>query len=127
VPLSDREKRLLDEMEAALLTEDPRLVSALSASPLTPSKNRILMGAGSMLLGLVIVLAGVISKTAPVGIIGFLIALTGVITVISSFSAGGKGKSISSRSNNATGLKKAKNTSKLRDRMDKRWDERNNQ
>jgi len=80
-----------------------------------------------MLLGLVIVLAGVISKTAPIGIIGFLIALTGVITVISSFSAGGKGKSISSRSNNATGLKKAKNTSKLRDRMDKRWDERNNQ
>ncbi len=30
MPLSDREKRLLEEMEAALLTEDPRLVSGLS-------------------------------------------------------------------------------------------------
>jgi uncharacterized membrane protein HdeD (DUF308 family) len=114
-------------MEAALLTEDPRLVSALSASPLTPSKNRIFMGAGSMLLGLAIVLVGVISKAAPIGIIGFLIALTGVITVISSFSAGGKANSTSKNSNNSAGFKKAKNTSKLRDRMDKRWDERNNQ
>jgi hypothetical protein len=128
VPLSDREKRLLDEMEAALLTEDPRLVSALSASPLTPSKNRIIKGAALLLLGLVTVLAGVISKTAPVGIVGFLIALTGVITVISSFSASGKVKSLSKGRNSS---KSSKNSSKLRDRMDKRWDqrwdERNNQ
>ncbi len=128
MPLSDREKRLLDEMEAALLTEDPRLVSALSASPLTPSKNRIIKGAALLLLGLVTVLAGVISKTAPVGIVGFLIALTGVITVISSFSASGKVKSLSKGRNSS---KSPKNSSKLRDRMDKRWDqrwdERNNQ
>ncbi|MEY4232685.1 MAG: hypothetical protein RL144_885 [Actinomycetota bacterium] len=128
MPLSDREKRLLDEMEAALLTEDPRLVSALSASPLTPSKNRIIKGAALLLLGLVTVLAGVISKTAPVGIVGFLIALTGVITVISSFSASGKVKSLSKGRNSS---KSSKNSSKLRDRMDKRWDqrwdERNNQ
>ena len=128
MPLSDREKRLLDEMEAALLTEDPRLVSALSASPLTPSKNRIIKGVALLLFGLITVLAGVISKTAPIGIVGFLIALTGVITVISSFSASGKVKSMSK---NPTGSKAPKNTSKLRDRMDKRWDqrwdERNNQ
>jgi hypothetical protein len=74
------------------------------------------------------VLAGVISKTAPIGIFGFLIALTGVITVISSFSASGKVKSLSK---NSKGPKTSKSTSKLRDRMDKRWDqrwdERNNQ
>lgn len=126
--LSDREKRLLEEMEAALLTEDPRLVSALSASPLSPSKNRIIKGVALLLVGLVTVLAGVISKTAPIGIVGFLIALTGVITVISSFSASGKVKSLSK---NSKGPKTSKNTSKLRDRMDKRWDqrwdERNNQ
>jgi len=81
-------------MEAALLTEDPRLVSALSASPLTPSKNRIFKGAALLLLGLVTVLAGVISKNAPIGIVGFLIALTGVITVISSFSAAGTAKAV---------------------------------
>jgi hypothetical protein len=44
MPLSDREKRLLEEMEAALLTEDPRLVSALSSkAPVSPSRNRIMV------------------------------------------------------------------------------------
>jgi uncharacterized membrane protein HdeD (DUF308 family) len=105
-------------MEAALLTEDPRLVSALSASPLTPSKNRIIKGVALLLLGLVTVLAGVISKAAPIGIVGFLIALTGVIIVISSFSAAGKVKSMSKSP------KAPNNRSKLRDRLDKRWDER---
>jgi hypothetical protein len=108
-------------MEAALLTEDPRLVSALSASPLTPSKNRIIKGVALLLLGLVTVLAGVISKAAPIGIIGFLIALTGVIIVISSFSAAGKVKSMSKNPNTP---KAPNNRSKLRDRLDKRWDER---
>jgi ArsR family metal-binding transcriptional regulator len=108
-------------MEAALLTEDPRLVSALSASPLTPSKNRVIKGVALLLVGLVTVLAGVISKTAPIGIVGFLIALTGVITVISSFSASGKVKSMSQTPNRP---KSPKNTSKLRDRLNKRWDER---
>jgi hypothetical protein len=124
VPLSDREKRLLDEMEAALLTEDPRLVSALSASPLTPSKKRIFKGAALLILGFVTVLAGVITKNAPIGIVGFLIALTGVISVISSFSATGGVKAFSKNSNNPG---KSKKTSKLRDRMNKRWDERNSQ
>jgi hypothetical protein len=121
VSLSDREKRLLEEMEAALLTEDPRLVSALSASPLSPSKNRIIKGVALLLVGLVTVLAGVISKTAPIGIVGFLIALTGVIIVISSFSAAGKVKSMSKNPNSP---KAPNNRSKLRDRLDKRWDER---
>jgi uncharacterized membrane protein HdeD (DUF308 family) len=111
-------------MEAALLTEDPRLVSALSASPLTPSRNRVFKGAALLLLGLVTVLAGVISKNAPIGIVGFLIALSGVITVISSFSAAGTAKAFSKRS---TAAGKVKKSTKLRDRMDKRWDERNNQ
>lgn len=119
MPLSDREKRLLDEMEAALLTEDPRLVSVLSASPTAPSKNRLLTGAGLLLLGLATLLGGVIAQVSPVGILGFLIALSGVITVISAFSVGSNLK--------VRGPKKAQSRSKLGDRMEKRWEDRNNQ
>ena len=54
MPLSDREKRLLEEMEAALLTEDPRLVSALSSKgPVSPSRNRIMAGGGLVILGVI--------------------------------------------------------------------------
>jgi hypothetical protein len=114
VELSDREKRLLDEMEAALLTEDPRLVSALSANPVLPSRNRILLGAGLVLLGLVTLFGGLVSQITPIGILGFLIALSGVISAISSFTPGVSKKA----------AKKPRSRSSLSDRMEKRWDNR---
>jgi len=112
VPLSDREKRLLDEMEAALLTEDPRLVSALSAGPVSPARNRIMIGAGLVLLGLATLFGGLVSKVTPIGILGFLIALSGVISAISSFTPKSRGP------------KKARTRSSLSARMEKRWDNR---
>lgn len=112
MPLSDREKRLLDEMEAALLTEDPRLVSALSAGPVSPARNRILIGGGLVLLGLATLFGGLVSKVTPIGILGFLIALSGVISVISSFTP------------KARGPKKARTRSNISARMEKRWDNR---
>jgi hypothetical protein len=112
VPLSDREKRLLDEMEAALLTEDPRLVSALSAGPVSPARNRILIGGGLVLLGIATLFGGLVSKVTPIGILGFLIALSGVISVISSFTP------------KARGPKKARTRSNISARMEKRWENR---
>ena len=113
MPLSDREKRLLDEMEAALLTEDPRLVSALSG-PVSPARNRIMISAGLVLLGLATLFGGLVSKVTPIGILGFLIALSGVISAISSFTPGIGKKA----------AKKSRSGSSLSDRMEKRWDNR---
>jgi uncharacterized membrane protein HdeD (DUF308 family) len=110
--LSDREKRLLDEMEAALLTEDPRLVSALSAGPSSPNRKRIMVGAGLVLLGLATLFGGLVSKVTPIGILGFLIALAGVISAISSFTPKSRGP------------KKARTRTTLSTRMEKRWDDR---
>ena len=115
MPLSDREKRLLDEMEAALLTEDPRLVSALSGGPVSISRNRIMIGAGLALLGLATLFGGLVSKVTPIGILGFLIALGGVISAISSFTP------------KARGPKKARSRSNISARMEKRWENRGNQ
>ena len=112
--LSDREKRLLEEMEAALLTEDPRLVSALSAIPSSPSRNRIIAGAGVVVLGLIVVFTGLILKLTPVGILGFLISLGGLISAISGFSPKSGGK------------KPRAKRSTLGSRMENRWDNRSN-
>jgi hypothetical protein len=114
VELSDREKRLLDEMEAALLTEDPRLVSALSAGPTSPNRKRIMVGGGLVVLGLVTLFGGLISKVTPIGILGFVIALSGVISAISSFTPRVGKKS----------AKKSRSRSSISDRMEKRWDNR---
>jgi uncharacterized membrane protein HdeD (DUF308 family) len=103
-------------MEAALLTEDPRLVSALSSKgPVSPSRNRIMVGGGLVILGLITLFGGLISQITPVGILGFVIALSGVITVISSISAPVRGpRKNSSRSN-------------LSARLEQRWENRSNE
>ena len=110
--LSDHEKRMLQEMEAALMTEDPRLVSALSGEVKPLGKNRILLGLGLVVLGILVLFTGLISKTTPVGVLGFIIALSGVITAISSFGR--------------PSMPKSKRTSTISARLEQRWDERNN-
>jgi hypothetical protein len=116
MPLSDREKRLLEEMEAALLTEDPRLVSALSSkAPVSPSRNRIMAGAGLIILGLITLFGGLISQVTPIGILGFVIALGGVITTISSISP------------MVRGVRKPSSRTNLSARLEQRWDNRSNE
>jgi uncharacterized membrane protein HdeD (DUF308 family) len=104
-------------MEAALLTEDPRLVSALSSKgPVSPSRNRIMAGGGLVILGVITLFGGLISQITPVGILGFVIALSGVITAISSISP-----------MVARGPRKPSSRSNLSARLEQRWDNRGNQ
>ena len=44
MPLSDHEKRLLAEMEAALVADDPGLVSTLNGRSRSPKFGRALAG-----------------------------------------------------------------------------------
>jgi len=115
VPLSDRERKLLAEMEQALSADDPQLSSTLTGTRTFPGRTRVLTGVGALLLGLVIIWGGLISQTVPVGILGFLIALSGLITVLTALGGIGKG---------VKGAAKAPNSG-LRSRLEHRWDKRN--
>ena len=115
MPLSDHEKRMLQEMEAALLTEDPRLFSALSGEARPPRRKRALIGAALILSGVITLFAGLVAKTTPIGVLGFLIALTGVIAILSSLGT------------RSPRIKGARNRNALGSRLEQRWDERNNQ
>jgi hypothetical protein len=86
MPLSDEEKRLLAEMEAALAVDDPKLVSTLSGKVRTPKKNRMFAGIALFFTGIATLLGGLISQTVPVGIVGFVFALVGLVLVISNLS-----------------------------------------
>jgi uncharacterized membrane protein HdeD (DUF308 family) len=113
--LSDRERRLLAEMEQALATDDPRLESALAGSTMTQAKPRLLLGAAIIFLGIGIIFGGLIAKQTPVGVLGFLCALTGVLMLIRSIGAP-----------SLKGAKKSKGAGKsLSARLEERWDRRN--
>ena len=84
--LSDHEKRMLAEMEAALVAEDPRLVSTLNGRERTPKGSRALLGLASILVGMVVLLSGLIAQIIPLGIAGFLVSLTGLVLFLSNLS-----------------------------------------
>jgi uncharacterized membrane protein HdeD (DUF308 family) len=106
---------MLQEMEAALLTEDPRLFSALSGEAKPLRRRGTLLGLALILLGIATLFGGLVAKVTPVGVLGFLFALGGVIFLLSSLS----GK--------APRIKGARKSKAFGSRLEQRWDERNNQ
>ena len=115
MPLSDEEKRLLAEMEAALAVDDPKLVSTLSGKARTPKKNRMFAGIALFFTGIATLLAGLISQTVPVGIVGFIFALIGLVLVISN---------LATKSEAVTRERKSRQKPKWSATLEERWGRR---
>lgn len=83
--LSDREKRLLAEMEAALAVEDPSLGDVLTGSRAekTTSKPGLGVGLLGLIFGIATLFAGLLSQVTLVGVAGFIVALAGILAAIS--------------------------------------------
>jgi len=114
MPLSDHERRLLAEMEAAFEQEDPRLVSTLTGSARTKQGSYVLYGGIGVIAGMAILFGGLIAKIVALGLIGFLVALAGAFFIFTNLSIGKGAK-------RGPKPKKAKWT----DRLEGRWDRRN--
>ncbi len=91
--LSDHEKKLLAEMEAALEQEDPKLLSTLTGKARTRQSSRALLGLSILGVGLLVLISGLIAQATVVGVVAFLICLAGVLLMITniSFNPGSKG------------------------------------
>jgi uncharacterized membrane protein HdeD (DUF308 family) len=100
-------------MEQALSADDPRLVSALSASPKMAGAG-ILRGLLLVLVGIIVLFAGLISQVVPVGVAGFVIALAGLLIAIRGVT-----------SPVAKAPKGAKAKGGFGTRLENRWDQRN--
>jgi len=76
VPLSEEELRLLEQMERALVEEDPKFASTLRGTTLRQSARRKAILAGAVFIGgIVVLMTGAIKALPVVGILGFLIML----------------------------------------------------
>ena len=117
--LSERERRLLAEMEAALASDDPRLQSTLSggdtATLIRKTPGSAILGAALILGGIAILFGGLISQITPLGISGFVVALVGLLMVLRTI--GQKGLPTAPRRSRSQGDFSA--------RLQQRWDQRN--
>ena len=76
MPLSEEELRALEQMERALVQEDPKLASTLRGTNLRRSAQRRAILAGVCFIGgLGVLMAGAIGRITLVGVLGFVIML----------------------------------------------------
>ena len=76
MPLSEEELRLLEQMERALVEEDPKFASTLRGTTLRQSARRKAILAGVVFVGgIAVLMTGVIAEQPVVGILGFLVML----------------------------------------------------
>ncbi len=118
VSLSEHERKLLAQMEEALSADDPHLVSTLTGTRLYPGRNRILLGVSLTIIGILTIFAGLIIKTTPIGILGFLISLAGVTLAISALSG-------VSALRAPGGTRGTRRRGKMNSRLEDRWERRN--
>ena len=80
MPLSENEQRLLEQIERALVEDDPKFASTVrSTNPRTYLLRRVRRSAVLFVLGLAVLVVGVVLNQVPLtvilGILGFLMML----------------------------------------------------
>ncbi len=79
MPLSEREQRMLKQLEDQLQSEDPSFASSMQDAPTGKLNVRnVVLGSLVAVLGIVVLLLSIYNQWIPVGVIGFLLMGAGV-------------------------------------------------
>lgn len=133
MPLSEHEQRLLDQIERALIAEDPKFASTVRGARLRrPSRRRRLQGIALFVLGVALLVLGVVLPLKPGGVpvvslLGFLVMFFGALLTLTAIRQGGdQGEETADESGSGTGVSKARRSSfsqRMEERFKKRFDE----
>jgi hypothetical protein len=86
VPLSDHEQRLLEQMEQALLAEDPKFATAMRGADLRRRYRRRAVFAGLIfVVGVVMLMTGAVTQVIPLGVAGFVVMLGSAFYAVTSW------------------------------------------
>ena len=86
MPLSEEELRLLEQMERALVADDPKLASTMRGTTLRASaRRRALVAALAFVVGVVVLMTGAVTKNTIVGVIGFVVMLVSAYLALMSW------------------------------------------
>ncbi len=77
MPLSEEELRLLEQMERALVEEDPKFASTLRGTSFKrAARRKVALAAVAFVAGIAMLMSGVILQFIPLGIVGFVVMLS---------------------------------------------------
>lgn len=76
MPLSEEELRLLEQMERALVAEDPKFASTLRGTSIRRSARRRAIAAGAVfVVGIALLMTGAVAQQWAIGVVGFVVML----------------------------------------------------
>jgi DUF3040 family protein len=133
VPLSEHEQRLLEQMERALYAEDPKFATSLRGrDPRSNFRRRIALAVLGFIVGVVALMAGLVTKLVPVSVLGFIVMLAAALFAVSSYrqlTAAGRLGVVDNtggvrRPQQPSPARKARDHRGLMDKLEERWNKR---
>jgi hypothetical protein len=88
VPLSEHEQRLLEQIERALVDDDPKFASTVrTGDRRLKARRKLQLGALLVIVGFAVLVGGAVARSVPLGVLGFVIAFAGVALGVFSYKA----------------------------------------
>lgn len=127
MPLSEHEQRMLEQLEQALVADDPKFASNMEGTPRGgPTRVRWIIGVVGVLVGLGLVLVG-IQTTLWVGVGGFAVMVAAVALALTPPRRGGKlavVRADGTKGPASSGRRQKSGSGGFMDKLDHRWDRR---
>ena len=80
MPLSEHEQRLLEQIERALVDDDPKFASSVrTGDRRLKARRKLQLGIVLVVVGMAVLVGGAVARSVPLGVLGFLVAFGGVI------------------------------------------------
>ncbi len=127
MPLSEQEQRLLEEMERSLYQNDSDFVARVTRRQGRPTYTTIAVGVLGALAGVAVVVVGLVIRQPLLGILGFVIMLAGVLFALRPGMRAPKAKPGRTPKSGRPSGPKSSSGGSFMDRMNERWDKRNEQ
>jgi hypothetical protein len=136
VPLSEHEQRLLEQIERALVDDDPKFASTVrTGDRRLKARRKLQLGALLVIVGFAVLVGGAVARSVPLGVLGFLIAFAGVALGVfhykaatgaveaGSSPAGGRGPAAPGRPGRGGKVGRQPLKSRLEERFRRRYDQ----
>jgi hypothetical protein len=88
VPLSEHEQRLLEQIERALVDDDPKFASSVrTGDRRLKARRKLQIGAALVVVGFAVMVSGAVSSYVVLGVVGFLVAFGGLTLAVLNYKA----------------------------------------
>ena len=135
MPLSEHEQRLLEQIERALVDDDPKFASSVrTGDRRLKARRKLQIGAVLVVIGFAVLVGGAVARSVPHGVLGFLVAFSGVALGVLNYKAatgaveagsasGGSGPAASGRASRGGRMGRQPLKNRLEERFRRRYDQ----